>query len=252
MRSWDSLDVVALVAVVGLTSSVSASVIVNTGTADTFTQALSGRAGSLVGPLTDDPVPSSGTSGVVASLAAISAGPVPADPELPVSFPGTTGIASANASASLDFTPVAGQFTIAAALATSNVFQNMDGGTYLANAAASFSVTFSVSVATPFTLSGVAGFNLQDALSNLRLVGPFGTYAAVSAAGNGAFSFSGVLDPGDYTFDAFAGVGETTGGSAVSFGETGGVSATLTIVPTPGAATLLGLGALGLARRRRA
>jgi hypothetical protein len=56
------------VAAVGLTSSVSASVVVNSGMADTFTQALSGRTGSLVGPLIDGPVPSSGTPGVVTLL----------------------------------------------------------------------------------------------------------------------------------------------------------------------------------------
>lgn len=232
-------------------SAADASIVVNAGRVDTGAVALSGRNGSAMGPITDDPVFLSGTSATVSQTATAAAGPVlPIDPDN-FSFPGTSGVAIASGTAMLAFAPNGAELVINALASASNNFVNMDGGGYLANASAYFRVDFTLDVPTAWTMTGVAGFNLQDPLANIRLVGPFGNYVNLVAADNGPFSFSGVLPAGAYLFEGFAAVGEVPIPSTGTFSENGGVSAELRLLPSPGAASLLALGAVVGLRRRR-
>ncbi len=229
-----------------------AGIVVTSGLVDVGAQAISGKNGSVVGPISDDPAAVNGLSGTVSSNAFATAGPIPLDPNNQ-SFPGTTGIASASAAAGLVFVPSAANLTITGRISSQNDFQFMDAGGYLGNAASYFKTEFLLDVDTPWSMTGTAAFNLQDPLANLRLVGPFGTYVNLTAANNGPFAFAGILPAGGYLFEGFAAVGESLGGALAvgAFNESGSVFAELVLVPTPSAAVLLGLGVVGAARRRR-
>lgn len=252
IRGRMSLAIASIISA-AVASPAFAGVVVTSGLVDVTGTAISGKAGSVDGPNTDDPTPVLGLSGTLSTIANAVAGPVPQDPILPVSFPGTTGVATASAAAALVFTPLGGQLTIDARISAQNNFEFMDGGGYLANSASYFKAEFTLDVDTPFSMTGTAAFNLQDPLAILRLSGPFGSPVFLTAADNGPFAFGGVLPAGNYLFEGFAAVGETPSGPQAvgSFSESGGVIAELVLVPTPAATALFGLGALSIARRRR-
>jgi hypothetical protein len=240
------------VALVG--SQAFAALTITSGLVDTSAVALSGRKGSAIGPVSDDPLSLAGTAGSLTQSASATAGPVlPVDDDHP-SFPGTRGIATGSATASVDFVPTDTALIIDTLAIASNSFINMDGGGYLANAAAYFKVTFTLTENTPWSLSGTAAFNAQDPLANLRLVGTFvGSVVNLTAADNGGFDFGGILPAGDYLFEGSAAVGEVPSGDPAGIGqfsESGSVRAHLTLVPTPATATLLALALLAGRRRR--
>lgn len=240
------------VALVG--SQAFAAITITSGLVDTGAVAISGRKGSVAGPINDDPLALSGTAGSLDQDAIAIAGPVLPVDDLNPSFPGTRGIATGSATASVDFVPTDTALLIDTLALASNSFVDMDGGGYLANAAAYFKVTFTLTEDTPWSLSGTAAFNAQDPLANLRLVGTLvGGVVNLTAADNGDFDFGGILPAGDYLFEGFAAVGEVPSGDPAGFGEfgeSGSVRARLSLVPTPGTSALLALALLSPRRRR--
>lgn len=70
-------------------------------------------------------------------------------------------------------------------------------------------------------------------------------------AGAGTYEFNDILAPGSYTFNMNTNMFYSTGGTTDSFYSDANFRFELGIVPTPGAAALLGIGGLAAVRRRR-
>lgn len=234
-----------------LTCSTSATIVVTDGQVHSEATAISGRKGSTSGPFTDNPAPIGGTSGSWSQPATATAGPIlPVDDNHP-SLPGTRTVATGSALSSLVFTPAPGALSIAVSASATNSFTDLDGGSYLGGASSSFETRFALTEPTPWTLTGTTAFNPQDVTAMFRLAGPFDSYAFLTRANNGPISLGGVLPAGEYLFAGNTSVYEVPASTSGSYGESSTIQATLTLVPEPTSAILLGAATVTLLRTCR-
>lgn len=118
-----------------------------------------------------------------------------------------------------------------------------------------FSVTFDVDEASPFHLVGSVflaqvGTLPTVGVAMLELTGPGVSFSrSLTSFGTLSLDETGVLAPGRYTLAART---SSDIREAPTFYADGTFSASLTIVPAPGACALIGMGACFAARRRRA
>lgn len=207
-------------------------IVVTSGLVDTSATTISGRAGSVEGPNVTDPPAIDGVMGIVQSLAQSVAGPVPpANPPSP-SLPGTDGVVSAEGLASLVFEPDGCDLSINASLSVWNDFHDLDGGTYLAQADATFAVEFIVERPTAFALTGQTAWDDEDVLTILRLDGETtGLHAFIIT--NGPLSVTGTLPPDNYVMTCAGHIYEVPATSS-PFSESGAVDVNLALtVITP-------------------
>ncbi len=158
--------------------------------------------------------------------------------------PFSATVAYAGASATQDSTITADTITISGSAAGSSWVYGYSEGTVL------FREKFSLASPTPYRFSFAWDMN-PDAWSNALawLEGPSGIVFRQNEHGSGTWSIQGFLEPGQYDFNvtfASSGSGQLEPSSPMV-----SVSATLSLTPEPATAALLGLGALGLLRRRR-
>jgi hypothetical protein len=253
LLSSRTLSTLALAVAFAFVTTAARAVVIVSGEVDIFANASSGKAGSSSGVISESPDPLAGTSGTIAQIGNVTAGPV-APGALPT-LPGTDGVVQANASSSLQFVgPAANVHKIVTAVSVGNNFSSMDGGIYAGNAQAIYSTEFSVAVATPYTITGNYVVDDENLGWKLQLSGPGGFLLNDITAPLDAdvISESGTLQPNTtYTLSAQVAVSETISGSG-SFSESGFINATA-FIPTPSTA-LCGAAMTGLmlVRRRRA
>ena len=185
--------------------------------------ALSGRAGSLEGPVEDHLGPIGGTAGAIGLASIAEAGPVlPGSPPSP-SLPGTTGIVTNRSHGGVVFSQVGGTHYIRAYSSTRTEMRFLDGGTHQGYGDAGFRVTFTLSASTPFALSGRFEPDDQDSLALVRLDGS----GYLFFGPRGPYSTSGVLGPGTYTLSSGVTVYEVSAGP--TFVEQGLITASLVL-----------------------
>ncbi len=217
-------------------SSSLASVVIVSGSVDTFANGTVGKLGSTSGLITDDPAALSGTSGTIRRTSSVAGGPVPPG-DLPT-LPGTSASFVANALAVEEFVSDANGTLVRQSASVSNSFANLDGGSAGANAQALTRTTFSVSVNTPYTLTGTAAFDNEDVSGSVRLNNAIGiAIRSVFVAQNGSFSFSGTLTPSTYSLNSNCNVTATAGAAGVPlvgvFAEQGNYEVILVLGQTP-------------------
>ena len=228
----------ALGLIAGMSPSLGA-VTVTSGWVDAFSNGTVGRQGSTSGANVDDPPQLQGTSGIVTLSAQSAGGPVP--PGQLVTLPGTAASHMERSSVYQWFEGDGSVYLrITQRGSVSNSLMNMDGAGLSANsnAGAVSRVAFTVSVATPYTLTGSLALDDQDAAGFVRLTNAIGIaiYFRV-VANNGDFSTSGVLNPGSYVLQSTCNVAATAGqpdvGNTGNFAETGSFRAILTLGTPP-------------------
>jgi hypothetical protein len=172
----------------------------------TFVTTLVGRQGSVAGPDSSGVGPIGGAvppaGGTFGASSDSSVGPVA--PGLIVSLPGTTAIATSNASTFITVTPsplsAPASTTIDISVIASQSVIMMDGGSYLSDGGGTFSVDVTVDEPTSYTLTGTLAMDSEDPLAYLQFVGQ---PVFITPAGNGPLSVSGELAPGTYTLRGF-------------------------------------------------
>jgi hypothetical protein len=224
------------IAAAGACSHAFATITVTLGNVDVATSASVGRQGSSTGPLLDDPAQLNGTSGVLTLAAAVAGGPV-APGDLPT-LPGTSASCRANATIRQEFISGSNGLIIVQRGSISNGFDNMDNCVGTAGGSAASRSTFTLTAATPYTLSGIAAFDNEDVSGFVRLNTALGlAIRSVFVAQNGPFSFTGTLNPGTYQFNsncnANAIVGNAGVGPTGSFSESSSFEATLVLGVAP-------------------
>ena len=118
------------------------------------------------------------------------------------------------------------------------------------NLGSTISLSGIVSMSFDFNVTGSVNLNwyLEDANNGLYL-SLSNTPVSVSGTGTQTLNFStAIIDPG---FDLSSVTGMSVQFSGISAGESATITNFTYVVPTPGAAALLGLGGLLAARRRR-
>jgi hypothetical protein len=235
-----------VLACAGVFASSASAFTITGGDVDTFANATSGKQGSSSGVVTDDPAPTPVTAGgLSASAATAVAGPVP--PGQLSTLPGTSGISTGSATSIVDATVTD---AIGISLSSSSSFASLDGGSYSANATASFAIDFTVDQPTEFDVLGTYNVDPGDILWQLRLLGGPGSFLinnATDTADAGDINESGVLQPG-FDYRLIGNVGSNDSGTAPA-GEFSTLAATF-IVPEPASVALLAAG-LGLVVLRR-
>ncbi len=211
--------------------SVHAAITITSGAVNAFANGTVGRAGSTTGLITDDPAEVAGTSGTLTLGASVAGGPV-APGDIP-SLPGTAASFMCDMSASEQWVGDANGVIITQHFSAVSSIINMDGGVAGTNANGYTRCTFTVSTPTPYTLTGTAAFDDEDAAGSIRLGTIFFAIHFLTRAQNGDFSFSGTLNPGTYTFNSNANIAESIGGGTGGFGESGSYSAVLTLGTPP-------------------
>lgn len=214
-------------------ATATAGIVVTAGSVDVFAQTLSGRRGSVDGPITVDPPAQQGTSGALIQSVQSEAGPVP--PSEPPSYPlpGTEGVVVVQSYGLLQFSPAGRDLTIGAALAVTDDFSGMDGGSYGGWGNSNFSAGFVVEYPTQFTLTGDLDWSDNDLLAMLRLYGmASGTVViVVRSESNGPVNFSGLLQPDTYYLETGVTVNEVPLTNVGDFSKNGAVDLTLTLTP---------------------
>jgi hypothetical protein len=198
-----------------------AQVTINHARVDVASTALTGRLGSVMGPITDDPAAIQGTTGLVTLASDASAGPIqPGD--IP-SLPGTTGVVNNRSRATVVLSNAGAARVIQSACFTGTSMYNLDGGTHQGFGDASFEVSFTLTATTPYTISG--NFLPDDQTNTFIRIenSPFFYFGPV-----GAFSGSGTLGPGTYRLQAGVTVYEATS-SGPTFDEYGLITARLVL-----------------------
>ena len=220
------VDAVCLLSV--FTTCSFATVVIESGSVDCFTNGTVGRAGSSSGSNSDDPAQLDGTSGVLLLEAVSWGGPVPpAEPQS--SFPGTTAEHLESAAARQEMlVGSAGAMVMQDALAE-NSLDHMDGAGLVAasNAGVVARCTFTLSVETPFSLTGELFLDDEDTVGGISFPG-------IYIFQNGPFSRTGVLAPGTYTLHSTCGVAATAGSSGVPLVGAVSEAASFSVVLTLG------------------
>jgi hypothetical protein len=227
---------VALMATAGTSLG---AVTVTSGWVDASSNGTVGRQGSTSGNNIDDPPQLQGTSGLL-TLSTFSAG----GPVAPGDLPTLPGTVASHAERSSVYQWFEGDGSVYMRItqrgSVSNSLTNMDGTGLSANsnANAASRMTFTVNVATPYTLTGTIALDDQDTAGFVRLTNGIGLaiyFRLVS--NNGDFSTSGTLNPGTYVLQSSCNVTATAGqldvGSVGNFAEAGSFRAVLTLGTPP-------------------
>ncbi|MGE3180187.1 MAG: hypothetical protein AB7N71_01030 [Phycisphaerae bacterium] len=215
------------------TATALGSVVVTFGEIDASTRAISGRLGSTSGDLVNDPPPSGGLNGAHELHPVIVAGPIlPGD--LPT-LPGTECVVTSSSDVTLEYIRTGSELAIHVTTACDTVFDNMDGGNFLAATNAFADVRFVVDVDTPFDILGDIAFDAEEISSFVQFSG--GTLGNIVAefgsAGNGPYQVFGILPPGAYRLQIFTDLFEAppNGMNVGDFSETGEATAHLYLNP---------------------
>ncbi|MDX2200509.1 MAG: hypothetical protein SF069_16260 [Phycisphaerae bacterium] len=214
-----------------LASAAPAGVTVTLGDVDTTCTALSGRQGSTTGNIIDDPAPMSTLNGAVSSIAQAVAGPVP--PGLLPTTPGTTGVVTVDANASLAFERTGSEFVIDIGSSLTTDIDMMDGGTYLGSAAGGVEVRFTLDTNATYELVGNVAFDDEATSSFLFITG--GTLGNLvvrgGPGGNGPIDLAGVMGPGDYRISLVNSIFDVPGTNFGDFNESGSCDLTWVLNP---------------------
>ncbi len=248
-HSWLVLGCTLVAVLFSAARTGSAAVIVTSSVIDSFAQALSGRNGSTDGPNVDNPAPTGGTYGAFGSTAFVTAGPIPLDPDN-FSFPGTTGVATGQANASLTVSQVGGQTIMSGSLNANATHVNRDNGSYLGHGENYFSVSFTLTEDTPFVMSGISSWHADDSAALIRIINSSVILIGPKDGDPHPFLEVGVLPPGDYEFTTNSNV-NLSGGGTGDDSETSSIIATLTLAPEPASLGMIAAGALAVCGRRR-
>jgi hypothetical protein len=231
-----SLALVVGLVGVAAASHASAQISITAANVDVAALGSVGKQGSSTGPLQDDPAQLNGTSGVLTLSAGIAGGPV-APGDLPT-LPGTTAQVRANGTVRQEFVGGGTWLRVVQQAGVSNAFIDMDNCVGSAGANSVARSTFTLTAATPYTLSGIAAFDNEDVSGSVRLSTALGlAVRSVFVGQNGPFSFSGTLNPGTYTFNSNCNVLAVVGSQGVGptgfFTESGSFDATLVLGTPP-------------------
>jgi hypothetical protein len=223
-----------LAASTAMPAAASAQITINSGSVNVFANGTVGCQGSTSGNNFDDPPEVTGTAGQLTSGASTGGGPVP--PGGLVTLPGCpASFTSAIAAAEL-IEGTGGYRRIQQDMSMATQIINMGGDlcSYGANANGSTRVSFTVTQPTPYTLSGNAAFDDEDASGMIRFGTVFFAIHFVTRAQNGDFLFSGTLNPGTYSLNSNAAIAASFSNTAGSFAESGSYTAILTLGTPPG------------------
>ncbi len=229
----------ALVTLLASAATAQCAVTVTSGWVDAFSNGTVGRQGSTSGNNVDDPPQLQGTSGILTLSTQSGGGPV-APGDLPT-LPGTLASHAESSSVYQWFEGDGSAFMrITQNARVNNALIGMDGPGLSANsnASASSRMTFTVNVATPYTLTGTIALDDQDLAGFVRLTNGIGIAIYFrSVANNGNFTTSGTLNPGTYVLQSSCNVTATAGqpdvGGTGNFSEAGSFRAILTLGTPP-------------------
>lgn len=230
---WSRGSIPAAIVAAAFVAELHAGIVTLDSSVDVAAVTISGRRGSVQGPITVDPPAQHGSSGVLLQSIESEAGPVP--PSDPPSFPlpGTSGVVRVDSYALLRFARTGRDLTIEAAVASTSDFSSMDGGSYLGNGSAGFSANFVIEQPTQFTLQGQVHWDDEDVLALLRLYGDLvGSPVFIAGfASNGPVNISGTLMPDTYHLETGVAIGEVPLTNVGAFAENGAVELVLTLTP---------------------
>jgi hypothetical protein len=224
----------ALAASIGTPAAAFGQITINSGAVNVFANGTVGCQGSTSGNNVDDPAEVTGTSGQLTSGASTGGGPV-APGDLPT-LPGCPASFTA-ASAAAELIEGTGSYRrIQQDLSMATQIINMGGNlcSHGANAVGYTRVSFTVTQPTPYTLSGNAAFDDEDASGMIRFGTVFFAIHFVTRAQNGDFLFSGTLNPGTYSLNSNAAIAASFSNTTGNFAETGAYTAILTLGTPPG------------------
>lgn len=220
------------------------------GSVDTSATSTSGKLGSASGAIIDNPDATTVVDGAVStSSASATAGPIP--PGNSTSLPGTDGIASTFADASIDATL---EGILAIDLTTFNNFEDLDGGLYQGLGSATFDIQFTVPTEVDYTFIGSFQIDPENVLWKIQLKNGPGAFLINNATRTedaGSIDLTGTLEPGyTYTLEGSVAVSDTLNNASDGIQSLSTFSTTLT-VPEPASLTLLACGLAVATRRRR-
>jgi hypothetical protein len=212
---------------------------VTIGNVDTYSNGTVGRLGSTSGINSDDPPQLNGTSGVLALQSFSAGGPVP--PGALATLPGCQAQHEESARVHEYFDGDGTAYMIITQRGrvgnsiTNMVEPDLSCGS---NAGCVARATFTVNVATPYTLRGNINLDNQDVSGFVRLNNAIGiAIYSRFVANNGDFMTSGTLNPGTYTLHSNCNVAASSGQPDVvgniDFAEAGSFDAYLTLGTAP-------------------
>jgi hypothetical protein len=211
-----------------------AQITITAGSMTSFANGATGRFGSTSGALSDGILNWSGTTGFNEIATSISGGPIPPGEPLNI-FPGTTCITESSHYGFINFAGDSAFKMIDSHCESNAALDDMDGPDLSANAGSNgnFEYTFTVTASTPYSLTGVTAIDNEDASGSIRMYRGLIAIHSVFLAGNGPYSFSGTLTPGNYrifgnsSVYAAAGTGGNGVGVAGDFSESSTITARL-------------------------